>query len=114
MKTDLPDFNVIVYVSVVLSDFNHSIQCFCTQLCTDETSTAHHYIRAASVICLVYTTGALVYTSTFAFTSPPTMDTPSTSRKFIDLILKASAKWANWNPPYEIKVRVSVNYLLDI
>ena len=39
------------------------------------------------------------------------MDNHSTSRKFIDLIYKASNKWANWNPPYEIKVRVSVSYL---
>lgn len=28
----------------------------------------------------------------------------SSSRKFIDLIFKASSKWANWNPPHEIKV----------
>jgi len=32
------------------------------------------------------------------------MDKPSISRKFIDLIFQASAKWANWNPPYQIKV----------
>jgi hypothetical protein len=32
------------------------------------------------------------------------MDKPTTSRKFIDLIFHASSKWANWNPPHEIKV----------
>ncbi|KAG0692898.1 hypothetical protein DFH29DRAFT_966828 [Suillus ampliporus] len=30
-------------------------------------------------------------------------DTPA-SRKFIDLILQTSSKWANWDPPIEIKV----------
>jgi len=32
------------------------------------------------------------------------MENPSSSRKFIDLIFKASGRWANWNPPSDIKV----------
>jgi hypothetical protein len=31
------------------------------------------------------------------------------SRKFIDLIFQATAKWANWNPPSNIKVRISIS-----
>jgi hypothetical protein len=35
-------------------------------------------------------------------------DNTAASRKFIDLIRQASSKWANWDPPIEIKVSLNV------
>jgi hypothetical protein len=34
-------------------------------------------------------------------------DGTAASRKFIDLIRQASSKWANWDPPIEIKVSLN-------
>jgi len=39
------------------------------------------------------------------------MDNSSTPCKFIDLIFRASGRWASWNPQYKIKVCISVTSL---
>jgi len=39
-------------------------------------------------------------------------DGTAASRKFIDLIRQASSKWANWDPPIEIKVSLNALLLL--
>ena len=33
---------------------------------------------------------------------------PHSARKYIDLIFAASSKWANWDPPKQIKVDLTV------